>query len=154
MMQTEVHIESRKAKRQRNQARVAGACELRPDLQTDRFAPFRAVMHCYRAGIIGTGDHDSPLGLYVAEVRREVEALEASTASLPRALHRDGATIRRALCFLRTFGRLSSLDFDSIPDHERGLMITWLRLEYRWCFAAAGTTASVFKVAIGRTGAR
>jgi hypothetical protein len=97
---------------------------------------------------------NTPLQQYLIELRAEVEALEAWAESRPRGEQRETASIRQALDFLRRFGHLSTLDFSSIPEEERGDLITLLALEHRWCYAAAGTTRDAFKIAIGRTGAR
>ena len=108
-------------------------------------------MQSYGAGRIGP----TALRDYVDRVRSEVVELERHTLEqLPAAVHSEGATIRRALCFLRNFGRIGCLDLTAVSTGERDGIVELLRLEYRWCFAAAGTTPEAFKTAIGRTGAR
>ncbi|MCC7386697.1 MAG: hypothetical protein IT384_32970 [Deltaproteobacteria bacterium] len=147
---------ARRARRERATARVAQAVERTPDLRIDRLTPFVEVLRQYRLLLLAGAPipTPSPLVTYLAIVEGEVASLEARASALPRSAHKDGATIRRALCFLRTFGRISALDFELVPTEERSFLVQLLRLEYRWCFAAAGTTMRVFKIAIGRTGAR
>jgi hypothetical protein len=145
--------DARRAKKRRANARVEEAVRRCPDLRTDRLTPIRDVLRGYR----GRSDEDQtrgPLAAYVRGVEEELALLEDYVATLPRSAHREGATIRRALCFLKSFGRISALDFDLVPIEERPILVELLRLEYRWCFAAAGTTPRAFKIAIGRTGAR
>jgi hypothetical protein len=147
--------DARCAQRARASARVAEAIRRQPTLDPDRVSPTIAVLREYRVLITEPAlPAVTPLDTRIAEVEAELAALEAHVASLPKNLHREGATIRRALCFLKTFGRLSTLDFELIPPEERPKLVKLLRLEYRWCFAAAGTTPRAFKIAIGRTGAR
>jgi hypothetical protein len=112
--------------------------------------PIIEILRWYRAHP-GEPVPETPLTDYLDLVQAEVESLEL--------LHRipgktTGDTTRRALCFLRGFGRISALDFDHIPVEHRPALVHLLQLEYRWCFAAAGTTQQAFKIAIGRTGAR
>jgi hypothetical protein len=95
-----------------------------------------------------------PLNEYTALVRREVDVLESTTARLSGEDQKNGASIRRALSFLRNFGRIATQDYSDLPDASRRPLVELLKWEYRWCFAAAGTTPQIFKREIGRTGAR
>lgn len=146
--------DARTDRKKRAKARIQAAVDLQPDLRVDRISPIRRVLTCYRAGLFDPFSAHSPLADYIEVVEREVVELEARARTQPRRAQLDGATIRRALCFLKTFGRVSALDFDSIPIEERDRVVRLLQLEYRFCFAAAGTTPRAFKIAIGRTGAR
>lgn len=147
--------DARQAKRKRATARVEAAVRQCPALRIDRLTPVTHVLRSYR---VWPDDPalapPSPLAAYIDQVKAELADLEAWVASLPKPALRDGAVIRRALCFLKGFGRISALDFELVPTEERERLVELLRLEYRWCFAAAGTTPRAFKVAIGRTGAR
>ncbi len=143
---------ARQGRRERDTARQRGALEIEPTLKLERLASIGLVLRAYQDGV--EPGAPSPLEVLVADVRAEVLALEAAAARRPRALQMESQSIRRALSFLRTFGRLSALDFDNVPIEERPRLVEWLALEYRFCFAAAGTTGRAFKVAIGRTGAR
>lgn len=145
--------EAREARRARQQARLTNVMRHRPTLMMDRAAPILDLLRRYRADP-GAVIEITPLQQYLIELRAEVEALEDWAESRPRGEQRDNGSIRQALDFLRRFGHLSTLDFSSIPEEERGDLVTLLALEHRWCYAAAGTTRDVFKVAIGRTGAR
>lgn len=143
-------LEFRNRRRHREEARVREAV---PGLQTDRIAPLCRVLRGYRA--LGVNrPSTSPLAAYRAEVEREVLELEAAAERRSRRDQRSGPTIRLALLFMKGFGRMSSLDFAELPMEERSELIALLALEYRWCLAAAGTTAHAFRLAIGRTGAR
>jgi hypothetical protein len=144
----------RKLKRTRSEERAAAALLRQPELVRDRLAPMRATLRWYLDPPDRPGPLGGPLASRLSEVRAEVESLEASVALLPRSVHASGDAIRRALNFLRGFGRLSALDFDAVPPEDRPHLVALLALEYRWCFAAAQTTPRVFKIAIGRTGAR
>jgi len=137
------------ARRSRVRARLAEAAHSRPELRIERGEPIREILRAYRSGV-----HAAPLTRYIAELRSEIEVLEAYARTIPRRQQSDGPSTRRALCFLKSFGRISALDFDPIPIEERPNLVVLLALEYRWCFAAAGTTQAAFKIAIGRTGAR
>jgi hypothetical protein len=150
----EKQLKSRQAKRLRARARVDAAVERRPTLRTDRLPPIHAILRIYREHP-GDGSPDpSPLVPLIEELRVEVEALEGWADRRGKRAHHEGATIRQALGFLRTFGRMMALDFSEIPIEERPLLVSLLAMEHRWCYAAAGTTREAFKVAIGRTGAR
>lgn len=85
---------------------------------------------------------------------RELEALERWAEQRSEADRMDGATIRRALAYLRRLGRLSAGPLPELPPEERSRLVRLLSLEHRWCYAAAGTNRSCFERAIGRTGAR
>ena len=146
-------IDARRAKRARRRARIDGALGALPELRVDRLAPILALLQVCR-GCADQTERGALLLAYVERIRGEVQALEEKTAALGRASHSDGATVRRALDLLQAFGRISSLDFDIVADEDRAILIRLLQLEYRWCFAAAGTNARAFKTAIGRTGAR
>lgn len=147
-------LESRRAQRERERARVITAAERLGPEATDRLTPLLRMLRAYRECPKERDDTAQPITVYVQDLAREVEALEEEAAGLPRRVQSDGSTIRQALSFLRVFGRISALDFGVVPTEERHHLVTLLALEYRWCFAAAGTTPRVFKVAIGRTGAR
>ncbi len=124
-----------------------------PELSLDRMGPIISLLRQYREDREG---HLSAKALsrYLQHLKAEVEALERWADARSTRLQKDGATIRRALEFLRTFGHVTALDFSSIPIEERSGLVTLLALEHRWCYAAAGTTRGAFKVATGRTGAR
>lgn len=144
---------SREGQRQRSRARREAAERTAPPLRSDRRTPIVAMLRAYREHEFAPGER-SPIEHLIAELRREVEALELWAAARGRRAHATGDSIRRALAFLRTFGHLTSLDFSRVPIEERALLVELLALEHRWCYAAAGTTRDVFKVEIGRTGAR
>ncbi|MCK6549408.1 hypothetical protein L6R52_26430 [Myxococcota bacterium] len=144
---------AREAKRRRTLARVEAAERSAPTLRIDRHTPIRELLRAYRERDYGVAE-TSPLERFVVELRREVEALERWAEARGRRAHACGDSIRRALAFLRTFGHVTSLDFSRVPIEERALLVELLALEHRWCYAAAGTTRDVFKVEIGRTGAR
>lgn len=142
---------ARLARRARHERRLESSLKLQGTERTDRRGPLTEVLRAYRGrGAAGEG----PLGLYLEQVRAEVEALEARTRRRGRRAHQRPIAVRRALALLREFGHLSTLDFGDLPDVDRPRLVELLQLEYRWCFAAAGTTAEAFKRAIGRTGAR
>ena len=145
---------ARNARRDRTRARIDAALRDCPELRLDRQDPIVRLLHLYRCGVAAEVIGATPLLDYIDEVREEVRKLERWAAAAPSASQRSGTTTRRALCFLRTFGRISALDYGAIPTEDRGALVQLLQLEYRWCFAAAGTTPAQFKIAIGRTGAR
>ncbi|MFO0724632.1 MAG: hypothetical protein U1E65_12695 [Myxococcota bacterium] len=143
---------ARQGRRARESARQQSALEIEPTLKLERLAAIAIVLRTYQRGL--EPGSPSPLALLAAEVRAEVQELEVAVSRRSRNEHLESQCIRRALSFLRTFGRLSALDFDLVPIEHRPDLVEWLALEYRFCFAAAGTTPRAFKVAIGRTGAR
>ncbi len=145
---------ARRAKRDRERARAAAAKSRQPSLDVDRMTPICRLLRAYREQKAGVPIDPSPLASFLPRLRREVEAVETWATGRGRRMHHDGAAIRQALHFLRTFGRIMSLDFSDIPIEERDGLVTLLALEHRWCYAAAGTTRDAFKMAIGRTGAR
>lgn len=142
---------SRNARRLREGARRAQAQCATPELRLARLEPVHALLRVYRSG---ENTSLAPIEALIREVDLEVRLLEGAVARKSKADHKDGAAIRRALTLLKDFGRLSALDFDALPVEARPLLVRLLGLEYRWCFAAAGTTPRAFKIAIGRTGAR
>jgi len=114
-------------------------------------------MQTYRYGNPQQRDaqaHQDSITSYIRFVEDEVMRLEQATAGFSEEVQTDGETIRRALTFLRTFGRIAVQDYSLLPDATRQPLVDLLKWEYRWCFAAAGTTPQVFKREIGRTGAR
>jgi hypothetical protein len=143
---------ARLARRARHERRMESSLKLQGTERTDRRGPLVEVLRAYRH--LDTAGVSGPLGPYVEQVRAEVEALETRTRRRGRRAHQRPIAIRRALALLREFGHLSTLHFGDLPDVDRPLLVELLQLEYRWCFAAAGTTADAFKRAIGRTGAR
>lgn len=151
-------ITDRQARRRRARARAAAAQRLKPLLRIDRMTPILAILRAYRdersAPLAGPLRSPSPLAAYVHALRREVEGIEAWARARSRRAQEEGETIRRALAFLRSFGRMMSLDLSSVPVEDRDHLVALFALEHRWCYAAAGTTRCVFKIAIGRTGAR
>lgn len=120
-----------------------------PSLRVERLPPITELLRAYREGRT-----DDALPEHVRALRSEVEALERWADARPRHEQLSGTTTRLALDFLRGFGRITALDFSSIPSEERDLLVELLALEHRWCYAAAGTTRDAFKIAVGRTGAR
>lgn len=144
---------ARQARRARAQARLVLVADDRPALQTDRLGPVFALLRTYREGR-EQGLTITPLAEFVRHLEEEVLALESWAERQPLAVRRGGPAIRHALELLRVFGRMTALDFSSIPDEERRDLVNLLALEHRWCYAAAGTSREIFKVAIGRTGAR
>lgn len=154
-VQTDTKMRARQAKRLRARARVDAAVEKRPTLRIERMPPLLALLRAYREH---PGDDapsvPSPLDGLIGDLRREVETLEGWAHRRGKRAHHEGPTIRQALGFLRTFGRMMALDFSDIPLEERPQLVALLALEHRWCYAAAGTTRDAFKIAIGRTGAR
>ena len=144
------------ARRQREAKRRAAAYVLHPKLQTDRLSQVQELIRAYR-DVEPSIEHqagENSLSAYVQFVETEVRELEEVTANFAPQIHTDGDTIRRALSFLRSFGRIAGQDFSLLPDASRKPLVELLKWEYRWCFAAAGTTAQIFKREIGRTGAR
>ncbi|MBI2375843.1 MAG: hypothetical protein HYV07_17760 [Deltaproteobacteria bacterium] len=148
------HADARRARRRRAEARVEDATRLLSLGCIERLERMQETLRPYREGLVAEGSLSTPLFEHKERLEVEVERIEAVVRELPKARHKDGAAIRRALTFLKGFGRIGALDFDSVPIEERPRLIAILALEYRWCFAAAGTTARAFKIAIGRTGAR
>ncbi|MBI4820242.1 MAG: hypothetical protein HY791_28495 [Deltaproteobacteria bacterium] len=146
--------DARRARRRRAEARVEQAAQALPPGSMQRLARTETVLRPYRQGLVPEGLRSTPLSRHLEVVRDEVLALESMVLTLPRARHRDGDSIRRALTLLRGFGRIGALDFETVPIEERPTLVAILALEYRWCFAAAGTTPRAFKIEIGRTGAR
>jgi hypothetical protein len=145
--------DARCAQQQRAEARRTAALQGGPARRLDRLGPLLALLRRYRE----SGPDPlpgSPLATFVRELGAEVDGLEAWVRAQPRAQQRAGAVIRQALDFLRDFGRLTVLDFSSVPEEDRPHLVTLLALEHRWCYAAAGTTREAFKLATGRTGAR
>lgn len=119
-------------------------------VNTDRASPLREVLRAAAEGV----DVGPQLEARLAIVRAEVETLEALVLERSPGERKNGASIRRALELLRRFGRASCLDLSVIEEPLRPLLVTWLALEHRWCYAAAGTDRRSFKRATGRTGAR
>jgi hypothetical protein len=148
-----VDLRVRRGKRLRARARVEAAQRLRPSLRIDRLSPIFNILRTYREHAPGAPE-PSPLIAYVKELTAEIETLEAWAGERTRRAQSEGAVIRQALEFLRTFGRVGALDFSVVPIEDRAMLVSLLALEHRWCYAAAGTTRDVFKIAIGRTGAR
>ncbi len=136
---------TRCSRRARAKARVVPVEGPWPVIRVDRATPLRRAAQA-------SAEHG--LEAFCASLAAEVTQLEDWAASRPRRSQTDGATIRRALEFLRRFGRLSAMDFSDVPVEDRASLIRILALEHRWCYAAAGTTRSAFKTATGRTGAR
>lgn len=147
-------MKARQAKRLRARARVDAAVERRPTLRIERLPPVLALLRAYREHPGDGSPEPSPLAGYLQDLRGEVELLESWANRRGKRSHHEGPTIRQALGFLRTFGRMMALDFSDFPIEERPFLVTMLALEHRWCYAAAGTTRDAFKIAIGRTGAR
>lgn len=116
-----------------------------PPVRLDRETAIRRAVRA--AGERGLDD-------FCAELREEVQNLEAWASSRAYGAQTDGTAIRRALELLRRFGRLSAMDFSNVPVEDRATLIRILALEHRFCYAAAGTTREAFKQATGRTGAR
>ncbi len=144
---------ARQARRARAQARLTLVQNECPPLQTNRIDPILRLLRTYREGQ-ELGRQTSPLSDFLRLLEVEVAGLEAWAEGLEPKTRRGGPAIRQALEFLRTFGRITALDFSSIPDEERSDLVGLLALEHRWCYAAAGTSRELFKAAIGRTGAR
>ena len=121
-----------------------------PRLNLERLTPIFELVRAYN-------DHRAQvvtLNAFVDSLQAEVQELETWASSRGKKAQRAGPTIRQALDFLKTFGRLTTLDFSFVPLEERRLLVSLLALEHRWCYAAAGTTRDSFKSAVGRTGAR
>ena len=113
------------ARNARRQREDARRAQARVEAPALRLARLEPVHALLRSYRAGASQGLEPLLELLAEVDLEVRLLEAVVARRSRADHRAGPAIRRLLA-----------------------------LEYRWCFAAAGTTPRAFKIAIGRTGAR
>ena len=139
------------AQRNLDTRRQQQALQLHPKLRLSRV---RSIESLLSSGVRHKRLQTREVETFVSALEAEVCALEEKTAQLSKCVHKNGETIRRALSFLRNYGRIASLNYSTIPEEERGLLIQLLALEYRWCFAAAGTTVEVFKREIGRTGAR
>ena len=137
-----------------NNRRQQQALQLHPELRFNRIRTIQRLLESKtqlvenRAGLAGN------MKMFMRALEKEVSTLEAHTMQFDRKIHRDGETIRRALSFLRTYGRIAALNFSRVAEEDRSLLVQILGLEYRWCFAAAGTTPEIFKQEIGRTGAR
>ena len=144
------------AQRNLDSRRQQQALELHPGLRLDRVRRIENILSSVMkpGRVLHESSAGKGLGEFVAALRTEVGFLERKTAQLEHLVHKDGETIRRALSFLRIYGRIASLNYGDVPDSQRDLLIQLLALEYRWCFAAAGTTPEIFKREIGRTGAR
>ena len=140
------------AQQRRAEARRSTVVQAGPQRRLERLEPVVSVLRRYR-GCDGLGP-TSPLAGFVAELGQEVGELEAWAGAQPPRHQRSGPVIRQALDFLRSFGRLTTLDFSTVPEEDRPHLVTLLALEHRWCYAAAGTTREAFKLATGRTGAR
>nr|ADI21484.1 hypothetical protein [uncultured myxobacterium HF0070_11L13] len=144
------------AQRTLDSRRQQQALELHPELRLDRVRRIESLL----SSVIKPGRYPyensscEGIGQFVSALKAEVGFLEQRTAQLGHVVQKNGETIRRALSFLRIYGRIASLNYGDVPDEERGLLVQLLALEYRWCFAAAGTTPEIFKREIGRTGAR
>ena len=124
-----------------------------PALETERAIRLNRVLRAFREGQVDKGE-PCPLAARLSEVQEEVQSLEAWVESRDRQKQHAGQTIRLALELLRQFSFLTTLDFSVIPDEKRPKLIELLALEHRWCYAAAGTTRTAFKIETGRTGAR
>lgn len=144
---------ARQARRARAQARLTLVQDERPPIQANRIDPILQLLRTYREGQ-ELGCRISPLDAFLAQLEAEVTTLELWAEGLEPKVRRGGQATRQALEFLRTFGRITALDFSSIPEEERAGLVGLLALEHRWCYAAAGTSRDLFKAAIGRTGAR
>lgn len=148
---------ARQARRRRKEARLASLADRCPDLathlSTDRLSPILDVLRRCREDSRPGAEH-AELERHLLGLRAEVEALERWAAARGPREQRSGPVVRQALDFLTTFGRITVLDFSSIPVEEKGRMVAILALEHRWCYAAAGTTRDALKEATGRTGAR
>lgn len=139
---------TREVRAARKQRRAARARSLdNNQIRIDRRGPLTAALLEFRRN-----PESLALARYVNFVQAEVEALEMSAQAMTD--RQAGPTIRRALALLRTFGHLTTLNFSSVPEEERGELVRLLALEHRFCYAAAGTTREDFKAATGRTGAR
>lgn len=140
----------RGARRRRARERVLGEPPGRPPLRLERARAMQDILQRNRL----VGPDAGPLRPLVEAVEAEVEALETWASGRTRSEREEGPAIRAALELLRGFGRLSTLDFSTVPEEGRALLVRWLALEHRWCYAAAGTDRAAFKRTTGRTGAR
>ncbi len=145
---------ARFAQQARAQVRLAQALGHGPTRNLDRQAPIDTALRAYRSQDITPGDPQSPLRRLLSHTEHEVQSLEHWVQTLPAAETKKGVVIRQALDFLRTFGRLTALNFAVVPQEDRASLVRWLALEHRWCYAAAGTSRTAFKMASGRSGAR
>ncbi|MEO1335325.1 MAG: hypothetical protein AAFV29_06760 [Myxococcota bacterium] len=136
---------TRCSRRARAQARVITFDEPWPHVRLDRETAIRRAVKSAA---------ESGLDDFCERLHDEVTKLETWASKRPRRSQADGVTIRRALEFLRRFGRMSAMDFSNVPVEDRSALVRILALEHRWCYAAAGTTREVFKLETGRTGAR
>lgn len=82
----------------------------------------------------------------------ELLHLESTVPRDPQ-LRLEPKRIRAALELLRLFGRRLANPLPESPT-ERSQLPLRLKLEHRWCYAAAGTTRAAFDKVTGRTGAR
>lgn len=110
----------------------------------------RELLSSLRLGLV---DVDA-LAAYVDRVGAEVEDLEHWAQTRPAKDREDGASVRLALELLKGFAELGILSFVGVAEEDRSLLVRWLGLEHRWCYAAAGTDRKCFKRVTGRTGAR
>ena len=94
------------------------------------------------------------LGAAMVRLDREVSAMEARVAALPRDARRDPAVIRGALELLRRYARSLAADWSWLDVDDRDVWRALLEVEHRGCYAAAGTTRADFERAVGRAGAR
>jgi hypothetical protein len=145
---------ARFAQQARAQVRLTQALGRGPDRNLNRQAPITQALWAYRTQDIEPGDPQSPIQQLLIHTQNEVETLEAWVQTLPSQETTRGAAVRQALDFLRTFGRLSTLNFGVVPQEDRASLVRWLALEHRGCYAAAGTSRRAFKLASGRSGAR
>ena len=140
---------SRKKRQQRTRYRLDVAVAGRPYLDLDRKRPMEAILRTRSETEARRG-----LDFLYQKVLGEVGVLERWVQSLNPAERSNGAAVRRALELLRGFGHLAILDYGQLPDDFRPILVQWLALEHRWCYAAAGTDRRTFKRVTGRTGAR
>lgn len=142
---------AQRGRRQRTRERLGARLRGQPPLRTDRAAPLEALLGAAKVGRLDV----VPFARFVREVESEVGTLEAWVSRAVTEEERmSGPALRRALEWLRRFGRLGVMDFADLPDDARALLVRWLALEHRWCYAAAGTDRDSFKRMAGRTGAR
>lgn len=145
---------ARAAQEARAQSRRSAVLGFGPARSVDRLSPIEAALRAYRRDPASPVDELSPMQALLLRTVQEVEELEAWVQSLPPCERKSGPVIRQALDFLRGFGRLTALNFSSVPLQDRDFLVQWLAVEHRWCYAAAGTSRTSFKQAAGRTGAR
>ncbi|MEM6861071.1 MAG: hypothetical protein AAF627_10030 [Myxococcota bacterium] len=89
----------------------------------------------------------------VQELSEELAALEQAVLGADASTRVEPRRTRAALELLRLFGRRLAKRLPETPADRTELNLR-LRMEHRWCYAAAGTTRSDFDRATGRTGAR